>query len=110
MAKIKITNNIDKALKVMIAKQSKAAKQVGLFVEGKAKKLSPVDKGRLRQSIENDTDEGKATIGTNVKYAIFVEKGTKFQKPQPYLTPAAENNVEAIKKIIADVYGEIDNE
>lgn len=61
-------------------------------VEGAAKRLCPVDTGRLRSSIthsiEHDSLGLVAFIGTNVEYAIYQELGTKFQRPQPYLRPA----------------------
>lgn len=61
-------------------------------VEATAKRLAPVDTGRLRSSITHEvTTDSKglvAFVGTNVEYAIFVELGTRFQRPQPYLRPA----------------------
>ena len=77
-----------------------------LRVEGDAKRLCPVDTGRLRSSITTTRgyDRGNcvATIGTNVEYAPYVEFGTGQrgdpavshrqdwlgQPPQPYLRPA----------------------
>lgn len=61
-------------------------------VEGGAKRLCPVDTGRLRSSITHSlAQDGKgllALIGTNVEYAIFVELGTSRAAAQPYLRPA----------------------
>lgn len=61
-------------------------------VESAAKRLCPVDTGRLRSSIthslEQDSGGLVAFVGTNVSYAIYVELGTKNQRPQPYLRPA----------------------
>ena len=61
-------------------------------VEGAAKRLCPVDTGRLRASITHSIDrDGRgplAYIGTNVEYAIFVELGTRFMRAQPFLRPA----------------------
>lgn len=50
----------------------------GLVAEGYAKKLCPVDTGRLRNSITFDIseDENAVYIGTNVEYAVYVETGT----------------------------------
>ena len=82
----------------------RACEAVGLYVEGESKKLSPIDTGNLRGSIEHDSDaeQGIARIGTNVEYAIYQEFGTRFQKGMPFLRPAAENNVDRIKKIVGD--------
>lgn len=63
-------------------------------VERMAKRLCPVDTGRLRSSIGWKVDvDGMglfAQIGTNVDYAPHVEFGTSRQAPQPYLRPALE--------------------
>ena len=45
---------------------------IGLTAEGHAKKITPVDTGRLRNSISHATDKEAAYIGTNVEYAAFV--------------------------------------
>ena len=83
---------------------TRACTAVGLFVEGESKKLSPVDTGNLRGSIEHDIDAEQAIvrIGTNVEYAVFQEFGTRYQKGKAFLRPAAENNTEKIKNIVAD--------
>jgi HK97 gp10 family phage protein len=73
---------------------------IGLFIEGEAKLRCPVDTGNLRGSIDNKAKENHVVIGTNVEYALYVEKGTKKQKEKPYLTPAVEENINNIKAII----------
>jgi len=51
-----------------------------IAVQSGAKKLSPVDTGRLRSSITYDIDPAAmplwAKVGTNVSYAPFMEYGT----------------------------------
>lgn len=72
-----------------------ALEEIGLVAEGYAKRLCPVDTGRLRNSITHaifDGLEPYAVIGTNVEYAEAVEFGTPKQKAQPYLTPAARDH------------------
>ena len=78
-----------------------ALEEVGLVAEGYAKRACPVDTGRLRNSITHIVDEdGKcAVIGTNVEYASYVELGTRHQKPQPYLKPAAEDHESTYRSI-----------
>lgn len=82
-----IANAIDRALVA-------ALEEVGLVAEGYAKRACPVDTGRLRNSITHLVDEGTrhVIIGTNVKYAPYVELGTRHQKPQPFLKPAANDH------------------
>lgn len=64
-----------------------------LRVDAAAKRLCPVDTGRLRSSITNElgNDGGLvAVIGTNVEYAPYVELGTRYAPAQPFLLPALE--------------------
>lgn len=64
--------------------------RTALHVETEAKRLAPVDTGRLRASVVSEfrRDGLGATVGTNVQYAAFVEFGTRNQVPQPFLGPA----------------------
>lgn len=59
----------------------------GITVQNRARQRCPVDTGRLRNSITHDASDTGVVIGTNVKYAPFVELGTSRQRPQPYLIP-----------------------
>lgn len=49
-------------------------------IQAAAKRLAPVDAGRLRNSItvetQTDAESVSAAVGTNVKYAPFIEFGT----------------------------------
>lgn len=51
-------------------------KTTTLKLEAEVKKATPVLTGRLRSSIFSDFSGGGASVGTNVKYAPFVEFGT----------------------------------
>lgn len=72
---------------------AQALEAIGMKAEGYAKRLCPVDTGRLRNSITHQ-QAGRMTeeIGTNVEYAAYVEMGTRRTKAQPYLRPAAEDH------------------
>lgn len=89
-----IADAIDRALVA-------ALEEVGLVAEGYAKRACPVDTGRLRNSITHIVDEGTrhVVIGTNVEYAPYVELGTRHQKPQPFLKPAANDHASTYKGI-----------
>lgn len=111
-----------------LAKQ-RTLKALGLFVEGQAKLLAPVDLGNLRDSMGHRVHEAndEVVIGNSAEYAVYVEKGTGRyaedgdgrdtpwvyvdpktdekiwtvgQHPQPYLRPAAEGNKPQIRAII----------
>ena len=49
----------------------------GLKVEGRAKKRAPVDTGRYRASIKTEVEPLVAFVGSNLKYAPFIEYGTR---------------------------------
>ena len=57
-------------------------------MEAKAKKFAPYDTGHLKRSIGSTFYNGglSGEISTNVKYAIFVEKGTRFMSAQPFFS------------------------
>lgn len=61
-------------------------------VESAAKRLAPVDTGRLRSSItwrlERDSAGLMAVVGTNVHYAPYQEFGTSRMPAHPFLRPA----------------------
>lgn len=84
------------ALKVQIGKMKLRTESdllgLAVDVERRAKQLSPVDTGRLRSSIAHkqgrDSRGPYVEIGTSVSYAGFVEFGTRYQPPQPFLRPA----------------------
>lgn len=63
-------------------------------VETAAKRLSPVDTGRLRSSITHEMGhEGGdlvGRVGTNVDYSPHVELGTSRMRAQPFLRPALD--------------------
>ena len=113
-----------------------AMRRATLLVQRSAKIKAPVDTGRLRASI---TPEVRAqgnlitgVVGSNVKYAAFVELGTKAHfvpqqyigtwarrhglgdrglfvsgKAQPYLEPAFRENAERIVRMLGDAVGDI---
>lgn len=69
-----------------------ALARAAVTVEGAAKRLCPVDTGRLRASITHrlgeDAESPFAEVGTDVEYAAYVEFGTSRTRAQPYLRPA----------------------
>lgn len=108
----------------------KALTKSALVVQRDAIKNAPVDTSMLRQSISFNVDAAsqKATVGTNLEYAPYVEFGTGIfaaegngrqtpwsyqdakgiwhhtigQKPQPFLYPALVSNRERISQIFKD--------
>ena len=98
----------------------RALEKMGGTAETYAKKLCPVDTGRLRASITHKY-EGEETelVGTNVDYAPYVELGHNQEvgryvpaigkrlvashvEGKPYLRPAVENHKDEYRKIAED--------
>jgi len=92
--------NFDK-IKKKLEKQKKleeAVERIAYLIEGEAKKICPVDTGRLRASIHVGKIKNSAYyVGTNVHYAPYVEFGTRKMTAQPYLRPAAKKVVNLVK-------------
>lgn len=80
---------------------------IGLTAEKYAKEITPVDTGRLRNSITHEVDGKEVYIGTNVEYAPHVEYGTIKQTAQPFLRPAATEHPNTYKQIVQDEFAKI---
>lgn len=101
---IKCENNAKMALSEFERRASVALEECGMLCEKYAKKLCPVDTGRLRNSIAHtvkiERRESAAYIGTNVEYGPFVEFGTRRSRAQPFLRPAVRDHAETYRRII----------
>lgn len=107
----------------------KAMKQGVIHVQGAAKKLCPVDTGKLRESItaKAEKENGKivGTVSTNKEYAAYVELGTgqrgesspsppKYplesgyrqdwagMSARPFMYPAMQNTRKTLPKVMAN--------
>lgn len=96
---LKNHSELSRKLKKMKEGLNEAPLAVALMIEGEAKKLCPVDTGRLRASIHaGKKGKGVAYVGTNVEYAPFVEFGTYKMRAKPYLRPAAKKVLSRLRK------------
>ena len=61
--------------------------------------------GELRKSIISKTSDTEGTVVATKDYAEYVELGTRFMKPQPYMRPALREQepvfIRDMKKLIA---------
>jgi len=82
-----------------------------LLVQRDAKKLAPVDTGRLRASITPEVRTAFHTIegvvGSNVVYAPYQEFGTKYMPGRFYLRDALQQNADRIFKLLGDTVAQI---
>lgn len=123
---IQITDNSGEILKALEEKKKAALTGIGIQAEGFAKRSTPVDTGRLRNSITHAVRGDDVYIGTNVEYGIWLELGTgiyasdgkgrqspwsyqdrngkwhrtKGMKPHHMLKKAASEHTEEYKRII----------
>lgn len=91
--KARTFSRLQSAIDQRYAALEKIVQQAGLEMQAEAKKRVRVDTGRLRSSIMQRLErQGKykitAIVDTNVKYAKFIEYGTKYMKAYPFLRPA----------------------
>lgn len=89
---IKFTDNSAKVLALLDQKKTLALLAIGAAAEGHAKALTPVDTGRLRNSISHAASGDAAYIGTNVEYAPYVEFGSVHNKAHHMLKKAATDH------------------
>ena len=100
MTDYELKDNSEEVKSAMTSALARALEKIGLVAEGYAKRLCPVDTGRLRNSITHADDGEAEYIGTNVEYAPYVELGTSRTRAQPYLKPAVVNHSDEYKKIV----------
>lgn len=82
------------------AKKAQALLAVGAAAERHAKAITPVDTGRLRNSISHAAAGDAAYIGTNVEYAPYVEYGTYRTKAHHMLKRAATEHGDEYRRIV----------
>lgn len=94
-------NNVQIVTDGIVDGITKALEEIGLVAEGAAKRLCPVDTGRLRNSITHALmGNDSVAIGTNVEYAIYVHEGTSKRDGVPFLREAAQNNKSRFEAIL----------
>ena len=111
-------NNIDPVMQKTNDSINRALEMIGIQAEKFAKALCPVGTpestgiagyigGTLHNSIAHQVvmQETAVYVGTNVKYAPYVELGTSKMAKRPYLKPAIEDHIEHYKQIISDQLG-----
>ena len=95
-------DNTDEVLAALESAKKRGLEAIGLTAEGHAKKETPVDTGRLRNSISHATDDDAAYIGTNVEYAPYVELGARGRKGVHMLKRAATEHTDEYKRLMED--------
>ena len=104
MADIKFTSNVNDILSALEKGKRNALTAIGATAETYAKKATPVDTGRLRNSISHTVDGEAAYIGSNVEYAPYVELGTSRAKAHHMLQKAATEHSAEYKRLAEDAF------
>ena len=95
-------DNTDEVLAALKRAKKRGLEAIGLTAEGYAKKDTPVDTGRLRNSIAHAVESDAAYIGTSTSYAPFVELGARGRKGVHMLQRAATEHTDEYKQIMED--------
>ena len=96
------TDNTDEVLAALEKAKKRGLEAIGLTAEGYAKKETPVDTGRLRNSVSHTIDDEAAYIGTNVEYAPYVELGARGRSGVHMLQRAASEHTDEYKQLMED--------
>lgn len=97
---IEFKDNTKEVLSALEKAKKRGLEAIGLVAEGYAKEETPVDTGRLRNSISHTADEDAAYIGTNVEYAPYVELGARGRAPIHFLKKAATEHTAEYKELM----------
>lgn len=101
-AEITYNNGLADAARAIEAKMPEIIRAAAETVSESAKSRCPVDTGRLRASISvTESDENSARVSAETDYAAYVEFGTAFMAPQPYLVPSLISDKEKVIGTIA---------
>ena len=95
-------DNTEEVLSAMEKAIERGLEAIGLTAEGHAKKETPVDTGRLRNSISHAVEDRAAYIGTNVEYAPYVELGARGRDGKHMLQRAATEHTDEYKQLMED--------
>ena len=85
-----------------IEAEGNAVTEINKLVYDTPESPNYVRTGRLKGSISHDKDSSAAYIGTNVKYAPYVEFGTYRKGARPFLRNAVSNYIDDYKKIVKE--------
>ena len=100
--KVDYKDNSQQVLSALEKGKRNALTAIGSSAETYAKKATPVDTGRLRNSISHTVDGEAAYIGSNVEYAPYVELGTSRTKAHHMLQKAATEHSAEYKRLAED--------
>ena len=93
-------DNTEKALREFFGATEGALRAIGMQAASHAAVGSPVDTGRLRNSMTYELGDRCVFVGTNVYYAIYQELGTSRIRGKHMIRNAATNHTAEYKQIL----------
>lgn len=108
---IKVVDNTDKVLQAFHTAIGAGLNVIGMEAAGYAQDNTPVRTGNLANSVDWEVkeDEKAVYVGfskekttTDVKYAIFVEEGSRNNKAHHMLRRAASEHTDEYKRLMKD--------
>jgi HK97 gp10 family phage protein len=108
---IKVVDNTDKILQAFHTAVGAGLNVIGMEAAGYTQDNTPVRTGNLANSVDWEVKEGEKAVyvgfskektTTDVKYAIFVEEGSRNNKAHHMLRRAATEHKEEYKQILED--------
>jgi HK97 gp10 family phage protein len=96
-------NHFDYVKQLLNNNSRNALEQIGMFLDGEAKKRCPVDTGYLRGSIRHYVTTiwgaNQLTIGCTAEYGIYVHEGTRYMRPRRFIKDSIIENMGRIKAV-----------
>lgn len=101
MSDVIFTSRADEVLKELDGAIELALEAIGMTAETYAKQETPVDTGRLRNSMSHTVQpsENAVYIGSNVEYAPYIELGTRNIRARNMLRNAATQHSDEYKQL-----------
>jgi HK97 gp10 family phage protein len=100
----RLAADLGAASATVTAKATQVVRKTALDVERDAKALCRVRTGHLKGTIGPPVFNGlSAEISPSASYAAYVEFGTIYMGPQPYMGPALERNAEPFEQAMAQI-------
>lgn len=79
----------------------KSITKFAFMTEAESKKVTPVDTGRLRASINTSLYPLRAVVAPHTNYAVFVHEGTRKMKARPFMKWGVEAAARGLESMMA---------
>lgn len=86
--------DLDRDADTLTERASLVVRKTAFDTAADAQAFAPVDTGFLRNSVGVEVTNGglRAEVAATANYAPFIEYGTRFMGPKPFMSPARQRN------------------